>query len=558
MAVTVGDAVLKLGVDKRDLDKGLRGIKGTIQKHSRAIGMAMTAAGGAILAAGALSVKTYAAMGDEVAKMAKRTGFSTEALSELRHAAEISGADLSTLEKGVKRMSGTILDAQDGLETYIRAFQHIGIEVQELDGLNPEEQFLRIAESIAKLEDPTKRAAIAQDIFGRAGTALLPLFDEGAEGMARLRQEAHDLGIVFDAEAAVKAEEMTDAMTQLKGAVTGLTLEIGGLLIDTLKPMIDRIKEIVISIKDWMEKHPLLTDIIVKFAGALAMLMVVGGPMLMFAPTIGKIILAGKALVSFTMTRLIPTIIAAATAWWAKVAAMVAAYGAILGPVGIAAALTALGLIIAGTTLAIKNWMNGTAQAIQTTDAFTASTQRAAGSGVKVETSFEDARDALDAFDMKTQEATTAQTELAASINRVTEANKASTAEMIRQGVEAKSMWESVQKFGIKFDPTTTAMLMAGYTDILAWREAGAPGLVPGEPLRHEWWPEGLQQGGIAMRPITARIAEKQPEAVIPLDRLGGMSKKVNIFVELDGKIIARAIGQPLVDEIRLKTGAHI
>ena len=127
MAISVGDAVLKLGVDTKDLDRGMQGLGNRIKKHHKAIGLAMTAAGGAILAAGALSVKTYAKMGDEVQKMALRTGFSTEALSELRHAAEISGASLSTLEKGVKRMSGTILDAQDGLETYIRAFQHIGI-----------------------------------------------------------------------------------------------------------------------------------------------------------------------------------------------------------------------------------------------------------------------------------------------------------------------------------------------------------------------------------------------------------------------------------------------
>ena len=50
------------------------------------------------------------------------------------------------------------------------------------------------------------------------------------------------------------------------------------------------------------------------------------------------------------------------------------------------------------------------------------------------------------------------------------------------------------------------------------------------------------------------------PEVVAPLDKLEGMlgGRLVNIYVELDGRIIAKAIGQPLVDEIRLKTGVHI
>jgi len=73
-------------------------------------------------------------------------------------------------------------------------------------------------------------------------------------------------------------------------------------------------------------------------------------------------------------------------------------------------------------------------------------------------------------------------------------------------------------------------------------------------------WGEELQHGGIAMRPITARIAEKAPEAVIPLDRLSELlgSKAVNIYVELDGRLIGSAVGQPLVDLIRVKTGVRI
>jgi len=70
----------------------------------------------------------------------------------------------------------------------------------------------------------------------------------------------------------------------------------------------------------------------------------------------------------------------------------------------------------------------------------------------------------------------------------------------------------------------------------------------------------GLQEGGIAMRPITARIAEKRPEAVIPLDKFEGMLggyKTANIFLQLDGQTLARAIGTPLVDEIRIRTGVQ-
>ena len=91
MAISIGDAVLKVGVDTKSLEKGMKGIGATIKKHQKAIGIGMTVMGGAILAAGVMSVKSFAKMGDEVAKMARKTGFTTETLSELRHAAELSG-----------------------------------------------------------------------------------------------------------------------------------------------------------------------------------------------------------------------------------------------------------------------------------------------------------------------------------------------------------------------------------------------------------------------------------------------------------------------------------
>ena len=84
------------------------------------------------------------------------------------------------------------------------------------------------------------------------------------------------------------------------------------------------------------------------------------------------------------------------------------------------------------------------------------------------------------------------------------------------------------------------------------------PSIVPNLPAI-----PGMQSGGIAMRPMTVRVGEQAPrvpEAMIPLDRLGGMMgrQSVNVIVELDGRVLAQAIGEPLVDEIRLRTGVNV
>ncbi len=238
MAISVGDAVLELGVDKKGFDKDMRGLSGIINRHKRAIGIGMAAIGAAAVGAAVASVKAFADMGDEVHKMALRTGFSTEALSEFRHVADISGTSLTSVEKAVKKMSKTIVDADEGMATYIRSFDRIGLSAEELMKLSPEEQFIRITEAIAALESPTLRAATAQDIFGRAGTELLPMMDAGADGIKRLREEAHELGIVFDEEAAESAANLTDNLTKLEGAVTGLKFALAKELAPTLEEII--------------------------------------------------------------------------------------------------------------------------------------------------------------------------------------------------------------------------------------------------------------------------------------------------------------------------------
>lgn len=281
--------LVRIGADTSELEAKLGKANTYIQKHSaqfRKVGMAMTAAGAAVVGAVGLMVKSYVAAGDEVHKMALRTGFSTEALSELKYAAEISGASLDDIEKGVKKMSKTIVDAEDGLATYVRTFDRIGLSSKDLMKLSPEEQFDKIARAIANVESPTIRAAAAQDIFGRAGTKLLPLFAAGEKGLDTLRQKARDMGIVFDQEAADKAAILNDSLTTLKGSFKGVTMSIATTLVPVITQIVDKISSVAQKIKDWMKEHPKLSGTIMKVAVVLGGLMAVLGPLLVILPSL--------------------------------------------------------------------------------------------------------------------------------------------------------------------------------------------------------------------------------------------------------------------------------
>ncbi len=322
MAINVGDGKITINTDDKasaKLAKIGRNAKAMGQQFKKA-GMVMVAAGLAIAGALAATVISYAKAGDEVAKMAKRTGLAVEMLSELRHVAGLTGAGLESIEKAVKKMSKTIVDATDGLSTYVRAFDKIGLSADELIKLSPEDQFWAIAEAIGALESPTLRAAVAQEIFGRAGTALLPMMAESAESLALMRQEAHDLGIVFDEEAALKAELFTDASQRLKESLQG----VGFALADQLMPAItdfleNKVIPTIIEIKDWVDANEDLARTLVKVSGVL----IAGGALLL-----------GLALVARAITAISAALVVlhalSGPAGWIKLAAGIALAGGAL------------------------------------------------------------------------------------------------------------------------------------------------------------------------------------------------------------------------------------
>ena len=249
---TLSNLVVQITGNTATLNRSLDKAQGRVARFKSSAGKALKAfsgiAKGAAIGAGAAlagfaiaSIKSFVDVGDELDKMSKRTGISVEALGELKFAAEQSGASLGTVEKGVKRMASTILDANNGMVSATDAFDALGISVEQLQGLSPEQQFNVMAGALAGVEDASTRAALAQDVFGRAGTELLPLFTEGADGMEALRNQAQQLGVVMSGEAAASAADFNDALNEAKSAVQGVFFQVGSKLVPAITDFVRKL-----------------------------------------------------------------------------------------------------------------------------------------------------------------------------------------------------------------------------------------------------------------------------------------------------------------------------
>ena len=127
----------KMSGQLRALRAKLKNVGASFQR----VGASFVAVGAAITAPLLLTAKAFANVGDTLQKMSLRTGIAVESLSSLKFAAEQSGASLETLEKGIKTMQRSLLDADLGLSTANDALERLGVTSAELQRMAPEEQF---------------------------------------------------------------------------------------------------------------------------------------------------------------------------------------------------------------------------------------------------------------------------------------------------------------------------------------------------------------------------------------------------------------------------------
>ncbi len=263
--IRAGRAFVELFADDSKLVRGLRAAQRKLRKFGasvRAIGARVLAGGAAFAAPLAGAVKVFASAGDQLNKMAIRTGISAESLSQLAFAAEQSGASLEAVETGLRNMQRSILDAERGLSTATDALARLGLTVDDLKGLSPEEQFKLLADRLARVEDPTMRAALAMKLFGRSGTQLLPLLSQGAAGIEALQQEADRLGLTISTEQAQAAADFADAWNRIKRQLKAAVVQIGGALAPTLTRVLEIMKNYGKVVIDWLAEHKRLILII--------------------------------------------------------------------------------------------------------------------------------------------------------------------------------------------------------------------------------------------------------------------------------------------------------
>ena len=323
MSEILAELVARITADTADLKKGLsqsekdiKGLGKTIDKETKSIkesflevDKAAGLMGAAITASMGAMIMSFGKVGSELNDLSLKTGVSVETLAGLKYAAEQNGASLGTVEMAIRRTAMAMTDANDGLAETKRAFDRMGLSLQSLEGLNPEQQFLKIASAIADIPDPMMRAATAQDLFGRSGMDMLPMLAQGADGLKKLMTEGQKLS-GWTTEGSKKADAFGDALDTLKTAIGGTTNAIASSLAPALTDLAGMFTGLNTRVADLIKSQPelaralgggaLAAGVLATAIGGVAIAVALLGaaflPVLIAVTTVGLLTAAGIAL----------------------------------------------------------------------------------------------------------------------------------------------------------------------------------------------------------------------------------------------------------------------
>lgn len=294
-AIRAGGAVVEVSL-KDNVRAGLKAVAARIETFASQVntaGLSLAASGTAILGAATFAAKSFANAGSEINDFSERTGVAAENASGLKFALEQSGSSLGDLEAGLRKMGKVLTEAQEGSEGAAMAFTNIGLSVDDLIGLRPEQRLAKIADAISGIEDPATRGAYAMDIFGKTGTMLLPALSRGAKGLEEMQARAEQLGLVFTGDAAKAADTLGDAIDEVKAATMGAVNALGGALAPVATEVARAISGAVAGFSRMVKQNPEVVASVAKFAAGVV---VAGTGLVALAVAIKGVFAAGALL----------------------------------------------------------------------------------------------------------------------------------------------------------------------------------------------------------------------------------------------------------------------
>lgn len=184
------------------------------------------------------------------------TGLALQPLQELQGLFEMGGVSseeflqsVTKLNQGLAAAGAGKDDSLLGLLNQMRIpLRDVHGQIRNIDDLLPE-----LADAFKANENPALRTRIAMELFGRAGTKMISVLQEGGEAMKAARAEARRLGTVLSDDAASSLDELGDGFEILNRQLRVQIAEAFGIAAPAIMSAVSGVQEWIAQNKEMLQ-----------------------------------------------------------------------------------------------------------------------------------------------------------------------------------------------------------------------------------------------------------------------------------------------------------------
>jgi len=203
-------ATARLALDASGLDRGLKSAQSSVASFAKQAGQALAAgfAFNKIVQGFASAIEK----GDQLQDIAEKFGISASKLQLLGNAASVFGSNVEQVSAGLNKLSLAQQKALAGDSGLQASFTEVGLTLEDLQKMKPEDILLRISDSFASGANNGRQFIIVNELLGKAQTDLIKVLNQGSTA---IMEQGEAMGVLSDDQIA-SLSEMSDAIKTLQ------------------------------------------------------------------------------------------------------------------------------------------------------------------------------------------------------------------------------------------------------------------------------------------------------------------------------------------------------
>lgn len=167
---------------------------------------------------------------DATGLLSQKMGLSVESVSRMQYAFSSAGLAFDEMQDALKEFAIRSSEAVAATGEGYAAFKAMGIEVLDSNGKmrNQSDLLEEVADKMQSYAAGMNKATLYEKLFGEVGLKLVPVLDQGADGLRRLYVESDKVGYTMNEKSAKAARQLRVDLARVSAVATALGRELGG------------------------------------------------------------------------------------------------------------------------------------------------------------------------------------------------------------------------------------------------------------------------------------------------------------------------------------------